>query len=343
MRLNGLTVPWNILYRSFNVVFLHKQPRNRRYFDILLMEVPEQELPPSYEWFSEQIAGHHPSVIKNGKREIGILKKNGSDKVLKPKQDGLRGECEVNVYKLVERALRHGTSGEVDYDGRVEKPRGWENVREEDLKGLIELTPAFYGITTLSIDKEDHEFMILEDITVHYKRPAILDIKMGKITYDPFANKEKREKESGKYPPQKILGFRLLGYRMHRNNGEVIVKDKEWGKAHDEHNVLDGLHEFFSGRGTDPAVTSQVLEKMDRVRKWFAAQKSFQFYASSLLFVYENDPSLPSNVQIVMIDFSHVFPSNDKYDVNYIHGLETLYSKLQALHDSFLASSKQSH
>ncbi|VDK68947.1 unnamed protein product [Cylicostephanus goldi] len=34
---------------------------------------------------------------------------------------------------------------------------------------------------------------------------------------------------------------------MHRNDGEVIVKDKEWGKAHDEHNVLDGKceHEVY--------------------------------------------------------------------------------------------------
>ncbi|KHJ92806.1 hypothetical protein OESDEN_07296, partial [Oesophagostomum dentatum] len=64
------------------------------------MEVPEQKLPPSYEWFAEQIAGHHPSVIKNGKREIGILKQHGSDKVLKPKQEGLRGECEVRCCLL---------------------------------------------------------------------------------------------------------------------------------------------------------------------------------------------------------------------------------------------------
>ncbi|VDM82809.1 unnamed protein product [Strongylus vulgaris] len=143
------------------------------------MEVPEQELPPSYEWFADQIAGHHPSVIKNGKREIGasysnviytsnaramklrkmsvlgILKQNGSDKVLKPKQDGLRGECEVNVYKLLESALRHTTSGEVNYDGRGNsKPIGWESVREEDVIGLTQLTPAFHGITSVSIDKE---------------------------------------------------------------------------------------------------------------------------------------------------------------------------------------------
>lgn len=29
------------------------------------------ELPESYEWYREQIAGHHPSVVRNGEREIG--------------------------------------------------------------------------------------------------------------------------------------------------------------------------------------------------------------------------------------------------------------------------------
>ncbi|EYC09043.1 hypothetical protein Y032_0062g3319 [Ancylostoma ceylanicum] len=88
---------------------------------------------------------------------------------------------------------------------------------------------------------------------------------------------------------------------MHRSSGEIVVKDKEWGKAYNENNILDGLLEFFSGRVADLNLMSEVLNKMKRVKEWFATQKSFQFYASSLLFVYENDPSLPPNVRIVMI------------------------------------------
>lgn len=39
---------------------------------------------------------------------------------------------------------------------------------------------------------------------------------MGRITFDPVAPAAKREKEERKYPPQAILGFRLLGYRVRR-------------------------------------------------------------------------------------------------------------------------------
>lgn len=37
------------------------------------MEVEQTILPNEYEWYCEQIAGHHPSVIKNGRRELGFF------------------------------------------------------------------------------------------------------------------------------------------------------------------------------------------------------------------------------------------------------------------------------
>ncbi|WKY05974.1 hypothetical protein Q1695_006294 [Nippostrongylus brasiliensis] len=287
------------------------------------------------------IAGHHPSVIKNGKREIGLLKKKGSNRILKPIQEGARGECEVNVYKLLARTLRNSTSGDVGSESSSEK-NGWPDVKTEDAEGLARLTPTFYGLTHVAIDKEDHEFLVLDDVTIPYSHPAILDVKMGRITYDPLAGAAKRKKEEIKYPPQKTLGFRLLGYRMHRKGGHVVVKDKEWGKSYDENDIHNGLEEFFSGRGVDAEMMSDVLTKLDGVRQWFATQKSFHFYASSLLFAYENDTTKPPNVEIVMIDFSHVFPANNQPDTNYIIGLDRLYSEIETIHDKFSKQSENS-
>ncbi|VDO22271.1 unnamed protein product [Haemonchus placei] len=264
-------------------------------------EVPEQELPAAYEWFADQIAGHHPSVIKNGKREIGLLKKRGSDKILKPKQEAFRGECEV-IFSF-------------------------------QLSGSFSVPPC------LKAPILDVDFLILEDVTSTYTLPAILDVKMGRITFDPLANAAKREKEERKYPPQTVLGFRLLGYRVRNTNGKIVVKDKEWGKSFDEHNILDGLLEFFSGRGTDPTLISEALSKLNYVREWFAKQTSFHFYASSLLFVYENDLQKPPNVHLVMIDFSHVFPSNNQLDTNYIAGLNVLHSKMEIILKKFTSTS----
>ena len=33
----------------------------------------DEELPETLEWYKDQIAGHHPSVVKNGIRQIGMF------------------------------------------------------------------------------------------------------------------------------------------------------------------------------------------------------------------------------------------------------------------------------
>lgn len=33
----------------------------------------DETLPENFEWYQDQIAGHHPSVVKNGLRQIGKL------------------------------------------------------------------------------------------------------------------------------------------------------------------------------------------------------------------------------------------------------------------------------
>lgn len=237
---------------------------------------------------------------------------------------------------MLARALRHSTSGDVDGGGGDDAAsNGWPDVNFKDVEGLARLTPVFHGLTTVAIDRSDHDFLILDDVTASYSRPAILDIKMGRITFDPVAPAAKREKEERKYPPQAILGFRLLGYRMHYKDGRIVVKDKEWGKSFDEKNIAEGLSEFFSGRGPDASLMADTLSKLDEIRQWFAVQKSFHFYASSLLFAYENDPSKPASVQLVMIDFSHVFPAGNQLDTNYIHGLDFLRATVTGVLEKF--------
>lgn len=56
----------------------------------------------------------------------------------------------------------------------------------------------------------------MEDLTNRYKYPCVMDIKVGKVTYDPNAPRAKRLSEAMKYPEQEVLGFRLTGYRVAR-------------------------------------------------------------------------------------------------------------------------------
>ncbi len=58
------------------------------------------------------------------------------------------------------------------------------------------------------------KFLQLEDITSKFENPCVIDVKIGKITYDPEATAEKRAKETNKYPPLKKTGFQLRGFRV---------------------------------------------------------------------------------------------------------------------------------
>ncbi|CAB3405880.1 unnamed protein product [Caenorhabditis bovis] len=290
------------------------------------MHVSNDGLPANYQWFSDQIAGHHPSVIKNGKREIGLLKSPGSKEILKPKQDAARGLREVAIYRTL--------SSEVTTT-LPELRNEFSGARKEDVTWMRRLTPKYFGLTQLHVDDEDHEFLILEDVTAEYKLPAILDLKMGQVTYDPLASPEKIEKESRKYPPQANVGCRILGYRIHNEDGDVEVRDKDWGKSFNEDTIKDGLKEFFNAR---PECVSKVVEEAKHALKdieaFFESQRSFMFFASSLLFVYETSPDLPINLRIVMIDFSHAFASNGSRDEGYLFGIKNLFRFLNEIQKS---------
>ncbi|CAB05842.3 Kinase [Caenorhabditis elegans] len=279
-------------------------------------------LPEKYQWFSDQIAGHHPSVIKNGKREIGLLKIPGSREILKPKQDASRGEKEVALYEL----LRSCTTSPSTPPESTTSDELRKRVRMEDIEMLCKLTADFYGIQTIFVDGQDREFLAMEDVTIGYQRPAILDLKMGQVTYDPIAKPEKIEKERIKYPPQAKMGMRILGYRIHRSDNQVEVRDKDWGKSFDETTVETGLREFFSARSEADLnqVLLEALDKLKIIKNFFETQRSLQFFASSLLFVFEADKELPINMRIVMIDFSHAFASSGEPDNGYSLGIQNL-------------------
>ena len=56
--------------------------------------------------------------------------------------------------------------------------------------------------------------MKLEDITHRFRRPCIMDVKLGRRVWDDFAEQDKIDREKKKYPAQEIIGFRIIGMRV---------------------------------------------------------------------------------------------------------------------------------
>lgn len=58
------------------------------------------------------------------------------------------------------------------------------------------------------------QYLKLEDACRRFRNPSIMDIKIGRVSYDPEADAEKIAIESKKYLPLQKLGFQLLGMRV---------------------------------------------------------------------------------------------------------------------------------
>jgi 1D-myo-inositol-tetrakisphosphate 5-kinase/inositol-polyphosphate multikinase len=277
----------------------------------LSMEMYEnEELPATLEWYKDQIAGHHPSVVKNGIRQIGIVKERGKEQnLLKLVQDGMRGISEVQFY-----------------DSIFQKDQSnHTKAQAVALEGLRNFVPHYFGKRVIEIASRSYEFIELEDITYPFKKPCIMDIKIGKVTYDPDASEDKKYTESIKCPHQKEFGFRILGYRLHPDEkGQVRVQDKNWGRTRTPENIQAAFNDYFQAIPT-PKLKSDAIKifrkELSKISEWFDSQQEIQMYSSSLLFVYEGDPHAQTHAKMKMIDFSHVFYEK-QLDENYIHGLK---------------------
>lgn len=78
------------------------------------------------------------------------------------------------------------------------------------------------------------------------------------------------------------------------------------------------------------------LIELELLRKWFHENRSFAFYASSLLLIYEGDDAAITHsrgfdcINLKMIDFAHV-RKHRGLDVGFLHGIDNIVSIFKEL------------
>ncbi|XP_042625315.1 inositol polyphosphate multikinase-like [Cyprinus carpio] len=316
--------------------------------------------------FSHQVAGH-----KCGINNTGVLQ-HPDGTILKQLQAPPRGPREMNFYTQVFA----------------------KDCTDKKLLDLQQHLPKFYG--TWRPRESPHElYLKLEDVTRRFLRPCIMDVKIGRRSYDPFASKEKREEQINKYPLMEEIGFLLLGMRVYQiDSDSYITHDQFYGRSLGKDSIKNGLTRFFhNGQELRRHAVSLIISKIRNILRW----TQLHFYASSLLLVYEGsphtvngskhkpaepgtehqqgEPQSNSNnsyshpycqdvqhernangkcggsveekdeeigmgdkrqfgqeeaVEVKMIDFAHVFPS-DNPDESYMYGLRNLLSTLEQI------------
>lgn len=167
---------------------------------------------------------------------------------------------------------------------------------------------------------------MLENIAAGFKRPNVLDVKLGARLWADDARPEKRAKldSVSQQTTSSSLGLRICGMKVYTGEngesdeggltnpydakhegregkkGEVVEKDgfkrydKWYGRSLTEGNVKEGFEAFFAGAklgGVDRSklIAKRVIEELKRVQQTLEAEES-RMYSASVLIVYEGDP-----------------------------------------------------
>lgn len=223
----------------------------------------------------------------------------------------------------------------------------------------LSFIPDYFGHIEVHSDAPDKivEYLVLEDLTLSYNLPNVMDIKIGMKTYEPSASIEKVEKETNKYPPQAIVGFRISGLKYYDTfNEKYVIFDKKFGRSlQTTEEILYGLSLCFPKTPSGAPLYNKVLRSVigqlnKQVLSWMENQREHCFSSSSILVVYSSD-SMDSQVEhseeaqasVSMIDFAHVTAQSDDLDDqkrratgddNYITGLVSLIKHLEAISSS---------
>jgi len=177
-------------------------------------------------------------------------------------------------------------------------------------KQLSQLVPGFVGTLSIGNNEDGQEFyssssknssnsegssssdyLVLENLTMGYKKPCVLDLKMGTRMYGDFATEAKRQSQKKKTvkTTSAKLGVRFCGsqrYSVSKKNFEKL--DKYVGRKATETEFRDLLANFFNNNGflrTD--IISYVINEVRDLRKSLLNLNQFRFYSSSLLIIYE--------------------------------------------------------
>ncbi|XP_026865247.2 inositol polyphosphate multikinase [Electrophorus electricus] len=216
---------------------------------------------------AHQVAGH-----KYGVDQVGILQ-HPDGTVLKQLQPPPRGPREMQFYTMVYA----------------------EDCQDPCLLQLQQHLPKYFG-TWCSPDSPTELYLKLEDVTRQFQKPCIMDVKIGQRSYDPFASQEKREQQIRKYPLMEDIGFLVLGMRVYNVGLDSFdTYDQHYGRSLVKDTIKDGLSRFFyNGEVLRKDAITASIAKVQKILQWFEGQRQLNFFASSLLFVYDGDCSAGS-------------------------------------------------
>ena len=134
-------------------------------------------------------------------------------------------------------------------------------------------------------------YIVLENLTLGFKKPCVLDLKMGTRMYSDFATDSKRrsQRKKSKKSTSAKLGVRFCGsQRFSVSNDSFEMFDKYVGRQADESELRRLLKKFFThGRFLQKEVIDNVLREIREIKKSLLDLEGYRLYSSSILIIYE--------------------------------------------------------
>ncbi|KAK0179748.1 hypothetical protein PV327_005470 [Microctonus hyperodae] len=224
----------------------------------------EIQLPNGILRLETQVAGHPFDPMKN---TTGMLRCcNGC--ILKPGEKEILQEREIMFYEKI------------------------QSSDDSIFSELSNFTPKYYGTVEFNIMNEQVKFLKLQDITDGMMEPCVMDIKIGKRTWDPLADSEKREKEMKKYAESKeAFGFCIPGFQVYNlTTGNLTKYNKDYGKKLNAKTVIEAI-KIFLNLTEQPSPCREfvikLLSPLWKILAFFRLQKKLRFYSSSILIAYD--------------------------------------------------------
>ncbi|KAF1810357.1 SAICAR synthase-like protein [Eremomyces bilateralis CBS 781.70] len=181
-------------------------------------------------------------------------------------------------------------------------------------------TTAAGTAATLSLDEAGPMFgkalttetsIVLENVAARFRKPNILDLKLGAQLWDDAAKPEKRarlDKVSAE-TTSGSLGFRVAGMRVYGARGDAPehkasdymsmdsvtgyrVYNKMYGRVFNADNVNEAFKEYVTAPGVTAAHAKKVFGILEEDVKGIEAAlmgMECRMYSASILFVYEGD------------------------------------------------------
>uniref|UniRef100_A0A7S4NTG6 Kinase n=1 Tax=Guillardia theta TaxID=55529 RepID=A0A7S4NTG6_GUITH len=162
-------------------------------------------------------------------------------------------------------------------------------------------TPECHGLRKGRDGGSAATLILLEDLTLGFRCPCVLDVKMGVCTAAPDRSESKRLscEAKDKITTTGSIGARICGLRVYQvKSHEYRMLDKHWGKNLTFQDFSEGMQIFFNnGVRIRRRIAHRMLELLKPIARMMESVK-YRFYASSILFIYEGLEEHPSDAGV---------------------------------------------